>query len=287
MEPITTTVTLAQVAAPVPGAQGMSVLAGLDPWMITLIVLGALIALMLSLWMVYSYINNIRTTDIHRQMLYDSVFESRYRRLLEQAGLSEEFFFEDDDPAWLRSERVEMQGRLESLQETAAGLRARETDLSEEEKEDLEQLESEIRYIKGELTSRLSEKKISALIEEQQRQEQQHRDRIHLIRQQAAEDAEALVPRSLSVAGMGITGSFFIELTAILTIIFGIIILGLVGVLGTQEIAPILAAIAGYVLGKATSGWAPYGGAAWLQQPSRPQAPMSSPPPSGVGGQGE
>jgi hypothetical protein len=53
---------------------------------------------------------------------------------------------------------------------------------------------------------------------------------------------------------MGITGSFFIELTAILTIIFGILILGLLGVLGTREISPILAAIAGYVLGKTTSG---------------------------------
>jgi hypothetical protein len=52
---------------------------------------------------------------------------------------------------------------------------------------------------------------------------------------------------------MGITGSFFIELTAILTIIFGILILGLLGVLGTREISPILAAIAGYVLGKTTS----------------------------------
>ena len=52
---------------------------------------------------------------------------------------------------------------------------------------------------------------------------------------------------------MGISGSFFIELTAILTIIFGIILLGLVGVLDGQQIAPILAAIAGYVLGKTTS----------------------------------
>ena len=75
---------------------------------------------------------------------------------------------------------------------------------------------------------------------------------------------------------MGITGSFFIELTAILTIIFGIIILGLVGVLTTTEIAPILAAIAGYVLGKTTSGWAPYGGAAWVQQIPTSQSSMPS-----------
>jgi hypothetical protein len=67
-------------------------------------------------------------------------------------------------------------------------------------------------------------------------------------------EAEILVPLSLSVAGMGITGTFFIELTAILTIIFGILILGLLGVLGTREISPILAAIAGYVLGKTTGG---------------------------------
>jgi hypothetical protein len=178
-----------------------------------------------------------------------------------------------------------MKGDLKALEARASALRSREANLSAAEKEDLKKLESEIRFMQGELDGRLSEDNISKLDEERKRQVQAHKERIDQILGQAERDTQALVPRSLSVAGMGITGSFFIELTAILTIIFGIIILGLVGVLGTQEIAPILAAIAGYVLGKATSGWAPYGGAAWLQQPSRPQAPGSSPPLPGVGDQ--
>ena len=78
---------------------------------------------------------------------------------------------------------------------------------------------------------------------------------------------------------MGITGTFFNELTAILTIIFGIIILGFVGVLGTREISPILAAIAGYVLGKTTSGAAP----TQRQEPStastQPKSPETPTPP--------
>jgi hypothetical protein len=289
MEPITTTITTTEVATPIPGAQQVDVLARLDPWMLTLIILGVLVALMLSLWMVYSYVNRVRTTDIHRQMLYDSVFESRYRRLLVQAGLTDEFYFEGDDPSWLKRERVEMEGRRQSLETAVAKLEAVEEKglaLSDEEREELDYLKSELLHVSGELQERLSEENISVVSEEWQKQEREHKDRIRQIREQAQKDATALIPESLSVAGMGITGSFFIELTAILTIIFGIIILGLVGVLSTQEIAPILAAIAGYVLGKTTSGWAPYGGAAGLQQPPRSQAPASSPLSSGAGGEG-
>lgn len=84
-------------------------------------------------------------------------------------------------------------------------------------------------------------------------------------------EGRRLVPPSLSVASLGITGSFFIELTAILTIIFGIVILGIVGVLGTREIATILAAISGYVLGS--------GKAAARSGPE----PQPAPPPAAQG----
>jgi hypothetical protein len=108
----------------------------------------------------------------------------------------------------------------------------------------------------------------------EQEEEAEHERKSKELEQQhrvtARHDAEILVPPTLSVAGMGITGAFFIELTAILTIIFGILILGLLGVLGTREISPILAAIAGYVLGKTTSG-----------QPSQ----ANSPTPQTAGGQ--
>lgn len=116
-----------------------------------------------------------------------------------------------------------------------------------------------------------------ARAEEAQR-EQEYNELVRGRRQTARQEAEILVPLSLSVAGMDITGTFFIELTAILTIIFGILILGLLGVLGTREISPILAAIAGYVLGKTTSGQGQISPAA---SPTVQTAGGQAPPPAG------
>src|SRR5271166_4742589 len=48
--------------------------------------------------------------------------------------------------------------------------------------------------------------------------------------------------------------SFVLEFTAIVVIIFAAVTLGILGVLSGQQIGTLLAAIAGYVLGKATSG---------------------------------
>jgi len=174
--------------------------------MLMVMVLSALAALLFSLWMVYRYVNNVRTTNFHHQILLDAVAEARFRKLTEETELAS---------AW------------GSVKESTTAW-GDETDAQRAEREESHRQEEEVR-------------------------EKQHKEREILNRQKAREEAKTLVPESLSVAGMGITGSFFIELTAILTIIFGIIILGLVGVLGTREIAPILAAIAGYVLGKTTS----------------------------------
>lgn len=113
--------------------------------------------------------------------------------------------------------------------------------------------------------------------EEEAERERQSREREQQRRATARQDAEILVPPTLSVAGMGITGAFFIELTAILTIIFGILILGLLGVLGTREISPILAAIAGYVLGKTTSSQ-PSQATSPTPQTANGQIPQHPPP---------
>jgi hypothetical protein len=105
-------------------------------------------------------------------------------------------------------------------------------------------------------------------------------------KEKADREAAKLVPYSLSVAGMGITGSFFIELTAILTVIFGVVILGLVGVLGTREIGPILASIAGYVLGKTTSGLTTSANSSVpaVAPPPPPSPPPPPPPATGEAG---
>jgi hypothetical protein len=244
--------------------------------------LGTLIAFVFTLWLVYHFMTSIRTTDVHRQMLYESVYDARLQRLREQAGLDtlSGTGSGEEDSRTLEKERQEKLGRLKRFEE----LKMSEGRSNAEEVE-LKNLEVDIPDINAALTGRLSEENIKQRREEEQGREQERQKKVNEMRQTAAHEAEFLVPRSLTVAGMGITGSFFIELTAILTIIFGIIILGLVGVLGTTEIAPILAAIAGYVLGKTTSGWAPYGGAAWLQQPFTPQGSISLPPSPGAGGE--
>jgi len=226
-----------------------TVLDRLDPWMLVVIVLAVLLSLMASLWMVYSYINNIRTTDIHRRLLYDAVKEARYRELKEQAVVM--VVTDENDPELIEERR---QDAITDRDDISDGLESlRKAQPSEETSAQIEELERDLRKIGRMLEAELSEGRIKSLREEQVRRANERGQQDAAMRESAARDAESLVPASLTIAGMGITGSFFIELTAILTIIFGIIILGLVGVLGTQQIAPILAAIAGYVLGKTSN----------------------------------
>jgi hypothetical protein len=182
--------------------------------------------------------------------------DSRYRRLLRQAGLEESFRFPTweypdwEEPEQLQQLREQERKRLEMLTAMAQELRQR-GELSEEERADLQQLEWEMEQIGKELSGRLREERIAELRRQREKLEAEHKAKLRQIYEQAVQEAESLVPASLTVAGMGINAAFFIELTAVLTIIFGVIILGLVGVLESGQIGPILAAVAGFVLGKA------------------------------------
>ena len=223
------------------------VTASLQPWMIAAIVLAALLTLLLSLAMIYFFIGRVRTQRIHRQLLRDSVVRGKYQLLLEQAGLGQGT--PNQDPRYMEAERKRVITRLESSEQEVERLQ-NQKQLSEEDRNRLVRLNDEIRMHRDNLEFYLSESNIQRVRDDEGARQQQ----IKRLHEQAMSDAEDIVPQSLTVAGMGITGSFFIELTAILTIIFGIVILGILGVLGTREIAPILAAIAGYVLGKTSNG---------------------------------
>jgi hypothetical protein len=253
--------------------------------MIFAIVVLAFVALMASLWMVYNYINNIRTSDIHRTMLHDAVFQSRYQELRRQIGGE---VGPSPETEWRPSAEEIERARDQLIQDMAGRQRYIENLKASSQAEDsalkIQDQESILNGEKARLETELSETKINERRkaekereiqrkEEEGRREIESKERDAKIRQQAMDETGKLVPPSLTIAGMGITGSFFIELTAILTIIFGVIILGLVGVLVTEQIAPLLAAIAGYVLGKTTNGWAPYG-----QLPSTPQPQSQSQP---------
>jgi hypothetical protein len=219
------------------------------------------------------------------------VYAGRLQRLKEQTGFREETtaaLERNISPDELRSRKLQTENEIvikdKKLSQLEDALVGAKDDEQKTYREQLEQLTNEVDKLRLELShGELSLENIARRTDEweksqkRQREEREQREKKHKelesqMSETAKHEADLLVPLSLTVAGMGITGSFFIELTAILTIIFGILILGIIGVLRTTEIAPILAAIAGYVLGKTTSGWAPYGGAVGSQQPISPQS---------------
>jgi hypothetical protein len=63
---------------------------------------------------------------------------------------------------------------------------------------------------------------------------------------------EKQLPKSMDVSILGTGFSFLLEFSTVIVIIFALIILGIIGLFEGREIAAILAAIAGYVLGKGT-----------------------------------
>lgn len=78
------------------------------------------------------------------------------------------------------------------------------------------------------------------------------------IRVSARDYAQKLLP-GIDVSAFGGGWIFVLEFTTIIFIIFAALALGFVGVLGSEQIGTILAAIAGYVLGKSTSMKSPEG----------------------------
>lgn len=80
--------------------------------------------------------------------------------------------------------------------------------------------------------------------------------RYDVLRKEAArvalERARRRVPSSIDISLLGGGWAFLLEFSTVIVIIFALLILGILKILEGREIATILAAIAGYVLGKAT-----------------------------------
>jgi len=70
----------------------------------------------------------------------------------------------------------------------------------------------------------------------------------------ALERAEKRVPTSFDISLLGGGYAFLLEFSTVMVIIFTLLILGILKIMEGKDISTILAAIAGYVLGKATSG---------------------------------
>lgn len=87
--------------------------------------------------------------------------------------------------------------------------------------------------------------------------ESEERVRYEALRQQAEKQAamraEKKIPSSIDISLLGGGFAFLLEFSTVIVIIFTLLILGIQKTLEGKDIATILAAIAGYVLGKATS----------------------------------
>src|SRR5271165_6608830 len=70
----------------------------------------------------------------------------------------------------------------------------------------------------------------------------------------ALELAEKKIPNSIDISLLGGGWAFLLEFSTVIVIIFTLMIFGILGTLEGKDISTILAAIAGYVLGKASSG---------------------------------
>lgn len=71
--------------------------------------------------------------------------------------------------------------------------------------------------------------------------------------EKALKIADKKVPKSMDISLLGGGFSFLLEFSTVIVIIFTLLILGTLGNLEGREISTILASIAGYVLGKASS----------------------------------
>jgi hypothetical protein len=102
-----------------------------------------------------------------------------------------------------------------------------------------------------------------------------YQDDLHAKEQEARTNAKKVLNVDFSaIRGRG--PEFALEFTAVVIIIFSAVILGVLGVLDSNQIGTLLAAIAGYVLGKGTVRSQPD---AAVQQPPKAAPPPPQPPP--------
>jgi hypothetical protein len=102
---------------------------------------------------------------------------------------------------------------------------------------------------------------------------------------EAARRAEKRIPQSIDMALLGGGWTFLLEFSTVMVIIFTLLILAILRTLEGREIATILAAIAGYVLGKASAGAAKTQTESQAGQPPIPRGQPASGVHTNAGGQ--
>jgi hypothetical protein len=105
-------------------------------------------------------------------------------------------------------------------------------------------------------TSQEKERRLQ-LLDACKKWEKEERERYKKEMQQAEQSAqkraEERIPKSMDISLLGGGWAFLLEFSTVIVIIYTLLVLGILGALEGKEISTILAAIAGYVLGKATA----------------------------------
>lgn len=218
----------------------------IDPSVLTVLVL---LTCLVCIWMVFFFGRRLQTTAYLRDSLIEGARQQELKVLLRELH----------DKA--------MEGPLDPRQPPPDGY-GRTALLWESDKygEDYVRARASVGYSTNETTDEKAERLEQE--EEQRRKlaefrkwELDERSRYETLRQKAEvialQSAKKKIPSSIDISLLGGGWAFLLEFSTVIVIIFTLLILGILGILEGKDISTILAAIAGYVLGKATSGAKP------------------------------
>jgi hypothetical protein len=206
----------------------------LSDWQITGLSAFAICCCMLCLWMVFFFGRRLQSTAHIRKFLVDNVKNQELAKLLRDLDDARQYGLDPNDrpPQFFGPLNFMWAGNPSYKNKPAFSSTKTEPETPDQ----------------------LAARKL--LIEECERWEVRERnryaDRVKEAEQLAQRAAEEKVPLSLDVSILGGGGSFLLEYSTLIVIIFSILAFGILQVMKGQDIVPILAAIAGYVLGKSS-----------------------------------
>ena len=226
-----------------------------DPTVLTVFVLAACLA---CIYMVFFFGRRLQTTAYLRDSLIEGATQQELKPLLRELDdkkLEGPLDVNHPPPAGYGS--TKRLWRSDEYKASSMATSWSPSNETEEQKAERRELEEEGRRQQASFDQWESEEKV----------------RYEALRQKA--EAEALnrakkkIPSSIDISLLGGGWAFLLEFSTVIVIIFTLLILGILKILEGREIATILAAIAGYVLGKATSG---------TKQPTKAVGEPPSPP---------
>lgn len=208
-------------------------------WQITALSALAVFSCMGCLWMVFFFSRRLQSSAFLRADLVDSVRRKELSQLLRD--LDDEArrgpLEPKDPPPPFFGEPSQLWGvgRVSYRDVLGTNVLSPRGDSEEDKKRQAEDAE-----------------KLKKCEEWEAKERQRYAARIKLAEEQALRIAAQRVPISLDVSLLGGGWGFLLEFSTLIVIIFSILVFGILKVMKGQDIVPILAAIAGYVLGKSS-----------------------------------